>query len=742
MKKWSHEKGRYSFLHAFLCILVLGAVTLSAYLFASNSVLMREFDQTNQDFLANVVGQVDALLTSADYAVLSWAVNEPDIHAFFETERMEDLSAVTKYQIKRELTDAIVEVKAIYACVSSIHLVNPRSGQVLSEAGSVGLQDFTAQLREAVFCYRSANPTAGVSEIFSSIERDFSQNGAQCIAIIRSYPILGGEELGYIVTTIRIDEIQKTYYDDLTTSSNRACIQIFDQSDVPFHTLDLREGEDEAMPRNVAHTYSQISPQTGWTFRYIRESDAFLWSGNALQTLSLVAMIALLLWTVLVYFVDQTRFFREITGLLHSATKGGVGKELFAQRNLIKTLEGVLNLTTERAERLQKFVREGYPYMAGSLLTNGAVFDKAEKADAHLRIAREYMEVLGADREEIVYAAVCALGLDAQILDQAQKIYRMRGDKNFQSLFTYAPLLLQGHRTLLFVFAQKDVQRNGFALDYFLRQIALFAAQKGKKVAFHKTGFHVSLAELRKDLELFFDASAYRVFADALSDAQPDADESGKGGYPGNTMEQLLQALRKQEGEEVRRCLPQFLADCKKSIAEPYLFYLLWQELAEKSIRAALELGMPLREIEKNDPLRYGREAKNLDDLQQKMLRFYALVLEVRQQKKERTYATAIVRYIDESFCDSELSLASIGEKFGISDSYVSLIIKEKLGIPFVDYLARRRIQRAQELLLNTDMAVADIGRQTGYPNAHTFIRAFKRVTGTSPGKWKSSHLE
>lgn len=91
MKKFNKRKGNYSYSHALLCILVLGTVTLSAYLFVSNSILMKEFDKTNQEFLANIIGQVDSVLTSADNAVLSWAVNEPDILEYFETPRTEKL---------------------------------------------------------------------------------------------------------------------------------------------------------------------------------------------------------------------------------------------------------------------------------------------------------------------------------------------------------------------------------------------------------------------------------------------------------------------------------------------------------------------------------------------------------------------------------------------------------------------------------------------------------------------------
>ena len=117
-------------------------------------------------------------------------------------------------------------------------------------------------------------------------------------------------------------------------------------------------------------------------------------------------------------------------------------------------------------------------------------------------------------------------------------------------------------------------------------------------------------------------------------------------------------------------------------------------------------------------------------------------MLDVKQKKREKSYASEIIRYIDENYCDSDISLGSIGEKFGISESYVSVIIKEKLGISFVEYLTQQRIQRAKDLLLFSELPVGDVGKQIGYPNVHTFIRAFKRIAGTSPGKWKEVHMK
>ena len=52
------------------------------------------------------------------------------------------------------------------------------------------------------------------------------------------------------------------------------------------------------------------------------------------------------------------------------------------------------------------------------------------------------------------------------------------------------------------------------------------------------------------------------------------------------------------------------------------------------------------------------------------------------------------------------------------------------------------RIERAKELLIQTDMAVGDVVSAVGYQSASSFIRKFKAVTGMTPGQYREGHQE
>jgi len=82
---------------------------------------------------------------------------------------------------------------------------------------------------------------------------------------------------------------------------------------------------------------------------------------------------------------------------------------------------------------------------------------------------------------------------------------------------------------------------------------------------------------------------------------------------------------------------------------------------------------------------------------------------------------------------DSSLSLASISEKYNISESYFSTLFKSEIKINFSEYLENLRIEQALKLLKTTDIFISDIYQEVGYNNAYSFRRAFKKLVGITP---------
>ena len=83
------------------------------------------------------------------------------------------------------------------------------------------------------------------------------------------------------------------------------------------------------------------------------------------------------------------------------------------------------------------------------------------------------------------------------------------------------------------------------------------------------------------------------------------------------------------------------------------------------------------------------------------------------------------------------VTLSRLAEKLHFSVPYCSKMIKEASGYSFSELLTRIRLQKGENLLLSTQMSVAEISNKLGYENPETFIRVMKRYHGMTPSQYR-----
>jgi AraC-like DNA-binding protein len=69
----------------------------------------------------------------------------------------------------------------------------------------------------------------------------------------------------------------------------------------------------------------------------------------------------------------------------------------------------------------------------------------------------------------------------------------------------------------------------------------------------------------------------------------------------------------------------------------------------------------------------------------------------------------------------------------GLSADYVTRLFAKRYGMTLQHFLLLRRIELARHLLVSSDFAVSEIGRQVGIPDPQYFNKQFRRITGRSP---------
>ncbi|HTL17900.1 MAG TPA: helix-turn-helix domain-containing protein [Patescibacteria group bacterium] len=108
----------------------------------------------------------------------------------------------------------------------------------------------------------------------------------------------------------------------------------------------------------------------------------------------------------------------------------------------------------------------------------------------------------------------------------------------------------------------------------------------------------------------------------------------------------------------------------------------------------------------------------------------------VRQENAEPPVITKAKKFIEEHQTE-DISLSDVAKAVNTSSFYFCKMFRKITGINFTDYLARLRIERAKNLLLNPNLRVSEIAYEVGFQSLTHFNRVFKRILGQSPTDYR-----
>lgn len=115
-----------------------------------------------------------------------------------------------------------------------------------------------------------------------------------------------------------------------------------------------------------------------------------------------------------------------------------------------------------------------------------------------------------------------------------------------------------------------------------------------------------------------------------------------------------------------------------------------------------------------------------------------SLSLRVPANPEPSSLAHQVQEYIDQHFREP-LTLQELGEALHASPYYLSHVFKEASGYSPMQYLTRRRIGEAQNLLVETDLPIARIAEEVGYDTQNYFNLQFSKHVGMPPRKFRQS---
>lgn len=94
------------------------------------------------------------------------------------------------------------------------------------------------------------------------------------------------------------------------------------------------------------------------------------------------------------------------------------------------------------------------------------------------------------------------------------------------------------------------------------------------------------------------------------------------------------------------------------------------------------------------------------------------------------------VRFVEDNF-PGRITLRDVARAVHLNASYFSVLFKKEIGITFSEFLTRKRLDYAKQLLLTTPLSVKEVARLVGYETAKYFTELFRSREGVTPGKYR-----
>ena len=107
------------------------------------------------------------------------------------------------------------------------------------------------------------------------------------------------------------------------------------------------------------------------------------------------------------------------------------------------------------------------------------------------------------------------------------------------------------------------------------------------------------------------------------------------------------------------------------------------------------------------------------------------------EKSKKTPIVIEVQKYIDRNYSKDTISITEVADKVGISQTYLTKLLKKELGMTFIDYLTLVRIKNSIILMKDPSIKICEISELVGYSTQHYFSNVFKKFIGVAPLDYK-----
>ncbi len=134
-------------------------------------------------------------------------------------------------------------------------------------------------------------------------------------------------------------------------------------------------------------------------------------------------------------------------------------------------------------------------------------------------------------------------------------------------------------------------------------------------------------------------------------------------------------------------------------------------------------------------------DAFGVENIREYFIMLLKAAIDIRDRQSDDQSGRIIrnaLEFIDENYMNESLSLNQVATKVHVSANYFSAIFSQNMKMTFVEYVTKKRMEKAKKLLKNTDTLASEIAQMVGFKDSHYFSFVFKKTQGMSPREYRT----
>jgi AraC-like DNA-binding protein len=219
-----------------------------------------------------------------------------------------------------------------------------------------------------------------------------------------------------------------------------------------------------------------------------------------------------------------------------------------------------------------------------------------------------------------------------------------------------------------------------------------------------------------------------------------DAERDHAFDYPFDLEKQVLHSIRIGKGEEAVAFIKQFVQELSYKNANEAMMRQGMLHLLGSILHVVLQSGLSMQQIYDGanlyEQLCQIRETDEIVDwFGRKVIFPFIRDFSQKQNMQMRQTIEKAIELLQQQY-KSDVSLDSCADVLKMSPFVLSKAFKEVVGINFIDYLTNIRLDKARELLRETDLKISEVAGEVGYQHSY-FNRLFKKQEGITPSLYR-----